>query len=58
MKEVTMTCNAQITIVVTDWREDHLPFDERGITYAIRDMLGADDVTVKNMKHFVMDKED
>lgn len=57
MSEVTVVCNAQITLVVNDWDEEHLPFDERGIVYALKDMLGADDVVVSDLKHFEREED-
>ena len=54
MKELTIIFNAQITMI--QMGEETMVADERTIAERVKNMLGADDVVVSDMKIFAIEK--
>lgn len=55
MKELTIIFNAQITMI--QMGEETMVADERTIAGRVKEMLGADDVLVNDLKIFVSKEE-
>lgn len=54
MKELTIIFNAQITMI--QMGEETMVADERTVAGRVKEMLGADDVVVSDMKIFAIEE--